>query len=617
MFVTSKDQSLHGARPSLTRALPPVVQGQFLAVLLGGADAGRKQAGAGASVGNMGEGTQGSSGGGGGDDLGKATDSDEPRGSLSVPGHLEAVVVDTHAGNGADAARNAAVSAGVASLATPLVALTAQTPDASWMQDLQEHLAGRGKPALTAVATTPIARDDPGGYDYPGHPERNDLGIAGSGEDLHWPLAARAGSVRAAGSAREGAAPAGAAVRLLPAEATFLFMADPAALTRPLDGTSKHGLDALTDGQAVYLRRGADLAAGREGISNPKPLMTSALNDAGLTDSVMLAAGRATDHGMAQRLSLLPGTDQTASIAPGSEAQNVAPRQLLTHSGSGSVVAQEELVPHRLSRTYLATAQSRNHALVDDPQRAKHLVFWTALQDATGAQPAVRLGEQSGAKLDAEWQDIIPGRDGPGATLSGLWSGSAMAPPGAGNDWLPLRHYVDGKAQIAAAAGGDGTMPLRTDRSDAAPPPMTLSQPPGSPVSYAGVAVAPGLRVQILEGVRKGRSVVEINLAPAELGRLRITLRPAETGMQLFFQADRPETLDMIRRHAADLALDLRALGYEQLDLSFAQSDDGSRGSGDGAGPTGAQLADMPEEQDIPVTGPRGDLEQGGMDMRL
>jgi hypothetical protein len=51
----------------------------------------------------------------------------------------------------------------------------------------------------------------------------------------------------------------------------------------------------------------------------------------------------------------------------------------------------------------------------------------------------------------------------------------------------------------------------------------------------------------------------EIELAPAELGRLRISLETGERGLTLTVLAERPEALDAVRRHLDSLAKSLQA----------------------------------------------------------
>lgn len=64
---------------------------------------------------------------------------------------------------------------------------------------------------------------------------------------------------------------------------------------------------------------------------------------------------------------------------------------------------------------------------------------------------------------------------------------------------------------------------------------------------------------------------VEIALNPEELGRVRMQMTTGEAGLTLLVLADRPETLDLLRRHIDILAQEYRALGYASLEFAFGQ----------------------------------------------
>ena len=64
---------------------------------------------------------------------------------------------------------------------------------------------------------------------------------------------------------------------------------------------------------------------------------------------------------------------------------------------------------------------------------------------------------------------------------------------------------------------------------------------------------------------------VEITLSPEELGRVRLTLTTHDGALTMMIQADRPETLDLLRRNIDSLAQDFRDLGYQDLTFSFGQ----------------------------------------------
>ncbi len=63
---------------------------------------------------------------------------------------------------------------------------------------------------------------------------------------------------------------------------------------------------------------------------------------------------------------------------------------------------------------------------------------------------------------------------------------------------------------------------------------------------------------------------IEITLSPEELGHVRLTVNSHDiTGATVVLQADRPETLDLMRRHVDLLAQDMREFGYRELTFAF------------------------------------------------
>lgn len=64
----------------------------------------------------------------------------------------------------------------------------------------------------------------------------------------------------------------------------------------------------------------------------------------------------------------------------------------------------------------------------------------------------------------------------------------------------------------------------------------------------------------------------ELTLAPEELGRIRFDIRQQGESLVVTLTADRPETLELMRRHANDLRSELAAAGYSGATLDFAGS---------------------------------------------
>ncbi|MEH7828645.1 flagellar hook-length control protein FliK [Gemmobacter denitrificans] len=64
---------------------------------------------------------------------------------------------------------------------------------------------------------------------------------------------------------------------------------------------------------------------------------------------------------------------------------------------------------------------------------------------------------------------------------------------------------------------------------------------------------------------------LDLVLAPEELGRVRLTMIAEGDVMRVHLVADRPETLDLMRRHADQLANEFRSAGYRDAEMTFGQ----------------------------------------------
>ncbi len=76
-----------------------------------------------------------------------------------------------------------------------------------------------------------------------------------------------------------------------------------------------------------------------------------------------------------------------------------------------------------------------------------------------------------------------------------------------------------------------------------------------------------------------GSRPVELHLNPAELGRVKMSIQTIDGSVIVHVVADRPETLDLMRRHVDLLANDFRAIGYGKAEFSFSQQGS-DRGNG-------------------------------------
>lgn len=70
--------------------------------------------------------------------------------------------------------------------------------------------------------------------------------------------------------------------------------------------------------------------------------------------------------------------------------------------------------------------------------------------------------------------------------------------------------------------------------------------------------------------------VLEITLSPAELGKIRLSLHSTDGALQVTIHAEKPETLDLMRRNTEQLSRDLRSLGHADINFSFSPHSGGS-----------------------------------------
>jgi Flagellar hook-length control protein FliK len=110
------------------------------------------------------------------------------------------------------------------------------------------------------------------------------------------------------------------------------------------------------------------------------------------------------------------------------------------------------------------------------------------------------------------------------------------------------------------------------------PAPVLQQGPPA--VSPAAPPLAQ-LAAQIVHTLTEpAGAITEIALSPEDLGHVRLSIHAHEadpTRVVVTMTFERPEVMDLFRRHADQLIADMRAAGFSGADLGFAQSDRGDR----------------------------------------
>lgn len=122
----------------------------------------------------------------------------------------------------------------------------------------------------------------------------------------------------------------------------------------------------------------------------------------------------------------------------------------------------------------------------------------------------------------------------------------------------------------------------------AAPPSLHQQNAPAATPPHQAAAAAQ-VAAQILPHARTDDQEVEVLLAPEELGKLRFSILQDGDRVKIALSAERPETLQILRRHADQLTAEFRAAGFVQTSIDFglwSQNGSGrhaSRETGQGA----------------------------------
>ena len=117
--------------------------------------------------------------------------------------------------------------------------------------------------------------------------------------------------------------------------------------------------------------------------------------------------------------------------------------------------------------------------------------------------------------------------------------------------------------EIAADASTSSIDPLRLDAGAPADGPSRTGAAPAAPTAFVpGGETARAIATQIAEALRQGSGTIDVTLSPEELGRVRLSVGVSEGAMLVSISAERPETLDLMRRHIDILHAEARAEGF-------------------------------------------------------
>jgi Flagellar hook-length control protein FliK. len=102
---------------------------------------------------------------------------------------------------------------------------------------------------------------------------------------------------------------------------------------------------------------------------------------------------------------------------------------------------------------------------------------------------------------------------------------------------------------------------------------------------------------------------VEVVLQPDELGRVKMTVAHDGGHVRVLVQADRTDTLDMMRRNSGELGVEMRQAGFSGASLSF--------GGREGQPPPRARAALEAESTDVQPPTAATSRSATGLDLRI
>ncbi len=183
--------------------------------------------------------------------------------------------------------------------------------------------------------------------------------------------------------------------------------------------------------------------------------------------------------------------------------------------------------------------------------RKSTLVFARA-PDPPPAQP---IGDGVAAAVAPDTQSLqtvegaIPSALEDGADFGAV--GIAVDPAGTGQNLVQDRGLVG---------------PFMVAKADVVAPQISPAALPTLPVTI------PHLAAQILPHSPAAKNgPIELVLNPSELGHLRFEIHQKGENVQVVLSAERPETLDLLRRNGEQLAIEFRNAGFSGASLSFGQ----------------------------------------------
>lgn len=384
------------------------------------------------------------------------------------------------------------------------------------------------------------------------------------------------------------------------------WIGGPSIGSRPFVSASGGGTEASA----------ADRWSGRPSASASSPFETAETPSP--VAGEMRGAGRSPPSPAAEQTaangSLAPGPGVTRAIAEASGSPRIA--QAAPASEATTVARPENAAATAASE---ARVPATGPAMVGDAENAQ-------ARHATSSDPRHGMAEgvrSENAEMEREvaaTRSTPPGDHKP--TWDGRWPaalGDVGSPKPAPSTMPPERMEgpptPPGTVLSEETPGG-----VRPDLgAPAAGPAQAISVTSGGPsASAAGRPVAEEAAVRIASAVDGRGGSVELRLDPPELGLVRVSLSSSEGGAHALVIAERPETAELLRRHAELLAKELASAGQGRVDVEVSTGGRGGFARDDGARPAPNPSLEAETKSD-PAAGPRPvpSAASGGLDLRF
>lgn len=187
-------------------------------------------------------------------------------------------------------------------------------------------------------------------------------------------------------------------------------------------------------------------------------------------------------------------------------------------------------------------------------------------------------------------------------------------------DRAPMRADLAQYPTTIVGGVGEGHL---TDEMTEGLAPAAISPAPAVPRPDAAIPRADlprHIAQQVADvAMRAADGPVDLHMNPEELGKVRISMAMAEGGITVTILAERPETLDLMRRHIDQLNQEFRQLGYGLISFSFGQHNqrqDNQQDNQSDSTPNQAASAKS-DDQPGPILSDGGHGHKNGLDLRI